>query len=274
MKRGYWLCLVIAGAAPSRAETIMDQMYIIERQEFRAGYGNAIGGELFDGKRYALQLADDFATTRTGCIVTEVEVGNLTFGVEFPADARISFFRDLGGRPAEDAEFSKRASDIGGVLSSRLFDDGIGGVGVRTTVSGLRIPLDPGARYFVDVQVYSGARDWAWTLINDRPTGADTHLRDGPRDEGEGGFGWTTWRPAGEWRLAGDAAYRIEAIPEPRAAGLALLALFRRRHGSTCGSGIVTCQRAGEQSGSRPGRGAPPREPDSSNERGRVACSQ
>jgi hypothetical protein len=200
----------------------MNQMQMVYDQSYDKANGNAIGGENLFGKRSALQNCDDFITTDTGFILTEVEVGNVMFTLNFVDNARVSVFGEVDGRPTEEAVFSARASDLGATVTSHEYAEGVfGGYGIRTTVSGLWIPLEPSTAYYIDVQVYSGPDDWAYTVRSDVVTGTDSFLRDGPADEGEGGYGWTEWRPGAESGFgAGDSAYRVEAVPEPGALAL------------------------------------------------------
>ncbi len=173
------------------------------------------GGDIFSS-RFGLQVGQPFRTTAAEFIITEVEVGNVTFGVAQPTQARVAVFPISGGAPSNTPEYSA----IHAVTRNTTFSDSVFGlVGVRTTVSGLNITLSANTDYLMLVQTIS--RDWAYTAR--RASGADAWLRDGSSFGYQGGYGWTTWRSGRETFGYGEAAYRIEAIPEPTA--LALLAL-------------------------------------------------
>lgn len=206
------IALLLNSCTPTIAETIMDQLGIL-RTDFDFANGNAIGGENLWGRRSAVQVSDDFRTTDAGHVVTEVAVGNLTYSGVLPQDARISIFEKVDDRPAEEALYSARASELGLNVSNEKFTDGVFGLqGVLSTISGLEICLLPNHGYYIDVQVYSTPDDWAYTVRDSIPAGTDSFLRDGPLDEGEGGYGFAEWRSAGDADYgAGDSAYRIEA---------------------------------------------------------------
>ncbi|MCC7292271.1 MAG: hypothetical protein IT449_09450 [Phycisphaerales bacterium] len=208
------LAVALFGSSPVSGENLLDQIRMLDFEEWDRANGNAIGGDEVFGGHFALQVADDFLTTTTGYVITEVEVANLKVYEEDLLDARLSFFRDLGGVPAEEAIFTAKASDLGAIVVNRSFSDGVFGlVGRRTTFSNLDIGLAPSTGYFMCLQVYSGG-DWAFTIRSSfySHNGADSYLRDGPADEGEGGYGWTTWRSGADTDYGpGDSACRIEA---------------------------------------------------------------
>jgi len=212
VKRTTVIALLLNSCSLTLAETIMDQLGIL-RTDFDFANGNAIGGENLWGRRSAVQVSDDFRTTDTGYVVTEVTVGNLTYFGVLPQDARISIFEKVNDRPAEEAVYSARASELGLNVFNERFTDGVFGLqGVLSTISGLEICLLPNHGYYIDVQVYSSPDDWAYTVRDNIPAGTDSFLRDGPLDEGEGGYGFTEWRSSGDADYgAGDSAYRIEA---------------------------------------------------------------
>ncbi|MCC7291484.1 MAG: hypothetical protein IT449_05415 [Phycisphaerales bacterium] len=214
------------------AETIMDQLGIL-RTDFDTANGNAIGGENLWGRRTAIQVADDFRATDTGHVVTEVTVGNLTYFGVLPQDARISIFEKADDRPAEEAVYSARASELGLNVINERFTDGVFGLqGVLSSISGLEICLLPNHEYYLDVQVYSSSDDWAYTVRDNIPAGTDSFLRDGPVNEGEGGYGFTEWRSAGDADYgAGDSAYRIEATSGTCCTGSERIAKARCRAG-------------------------------------------
>jgi len=203
---------VLLGVATATAmpETIMGQ---IDLDYSDTANGNAIGGDDFFGRRLALQVCDDFVTTTTGHVITEVSVANLMWRPDLPTDARICIFAAIEERPSEEPVFTARVSELGLKVSNRRFVDGVFGLeGVQSTVSGLEICLLPDTHYYIDLQVYCGPNDWAYTMRYYILRGTDSFLRDGPTDEGEGGYGFTEWRSAGDaGHGTGDSAYRVEA---------------------------------------------------------------
>jgi hypothetical protein len=221
--------LVVAGlvVGTASAERIMDQMGMIGSQAYDAGNGNHLGGEGIFGSTNDLQLCDDFNTTATGFVINEVEVGNLTFGIAKPAKAWVRIFSDAGGKPSEAAVAEINAN----VTTNTNFTDTIFGlVGVRSTVSGLNIGLNPGTHYYIDVQTQS--TDWAYTARDlNSFNGDDSYGRDGPN--GQGGYFTNTWVSMNNLGFGkGDSAYRVEATPEPTTLGLlalGALGLIRRR---------------------------------------------
>lgn len=216
--------LLLLWPARSLAEPILDQMWIVDRRSYTHGNGNHSGGMLVWGDNYSLELCDDFYTTATGYIITEVEVGNLTFGLERPASAWVSIYEvargsGSGAIPKETALYDARHE----VTTSTPFEDPYFGLsGLKTTISGLSISLSPSTQYFISVQTESG--DWAYTARSyGSSDGADSYMRDNGRNGYHGGYGWTTWRRNhGSFEYA-DSAYRIEAIPEPGSSGLLLM---------------------------------------------------
>jgi hypothetical protein len=177
--------------AHSLGERILDQMRIVDEGRYAAGYGNHSGGLLMFGKNYSLELCDDFVTTSTGYVITEVEVGNLTFGLERPTTAWVSIYEvtEEGG-PMETALYDARHE----VTVNTPFEDRIFGLaGWKTAISALSISLSPNTRYYISVQTESG--DWAYTAVGylDSKT-ANVRIRDNGRNGYQGGYGFTTWR--------------------------------------------------------------------------------
>ncbi|MBK7403230.1 MAG: hypothetical protein IPJ41_01015 [Phycisphaerales bacterium] len=212
------------GATALAQEVLMDQINTTSYDEAR---GNAIGGDnLGNGDCYALQICDDFRTTNTGFILTEVAVANL-FGVGFHSvsDARVSIYADLGGKPAEQAVFSERVSAmhpgpsaVRARFTNEPFDDfQYQFAGVLTTITGLWIPLEPETGYFICVQVDAGPDNWAYSCLEQHTThGSDSFYRDGPPEEGcQGVWGHTTWQAMGDRYVPADVNYRVVAISRP-----------------------------------------------------------
>lgn len=218
MKRLATLVVIGAGLTVASAETLLNNMDMIPHGYSRAN-GNHEGGMLVFGKNYGLQLAQPFKTTATGFVITEVEVGNVTFGVDQPAYAVVAVY------PWRDNTAVYRATHA--VSKNTSFTDSVFGLfGLRSTISGLSISLSPHTDYMIAVQTIDG--DWAYTV--QRP-GLDgfTRTRDHSSFGYQGGYGWTTWRST--WDPT-EAAYRVEAIPEPAVVllvGLGVLSLIGRR---------------------------------------------
>jgi hypothetical protein len=220
--------LLLLGVGTSPAETILNQMDMIEQGRYTQSQGNHAGGGGIFGDNYAQQVSDDFVTTSTGFVVTEVEVGNLTFNGTGYTNAWVSIFPDARGRPAEDPVYDERHT----ITTNTPFSDVIFGFfkGMRSAISGLNIVLSPNTRYWIAIQTEE-YNDWSYTVQDHSGRGQDTHFRDNGRYGYKGGFGHTTWR--GHFDPIA-SAYRIEAVPEPGAAALLVIltgALLRRRLG-------------------------------------------
>src|SRR5688572_20088889 len=159
---GAALVMVVASAA--RPDVIMDQL---DLRSYDAARGNAIGGNnLFgDGPCFALEICDDFRTTASAYIITEVQVANISLEPYYHVtDARVSVYPDLGGFPGEEPVFSERVSRmrpgpaaVRARFTNKFFDDHVyGAEGVLTTVTGLCIPLEPDTGYSICIQVDTG----------------------------------------------------------------------------------------------------------------------
>lgn len=215
-------CVLLSGSAS--ADRIMNQMGMIDDLHYSMAKGNHSGGSGVFRENYSLQLSDDFYTTSTGYVITEVEVGNVTFGVEQPATAWVSIYEVAGGSggsafPRESAVYDARHE----VTRNTKFDDRVFGlVGLKTTISDLNIWLWPNTQYFLSIQTESS--DFAFTALAYRRNGSDSFLRDNGRNGYKGQYGFTTWRSHARVSFeVVDAAYRIEAVPEPVAAALLLM---------------------------------------------------
>jgi hypothetical protein len=222
--------VLLGFSSAAHADVLMDQMDMIHRRIYEWMYGNAIGGDyLGDDGCFATQFCDDFETTVTGYILTQVEVGNLFLEDHYDVtDARVSIYADLGGFPSEEPVYSMRVSEMAarspiaplGIVNADFFDDAWRQhFGVWTTITGLWIPLEPETRYFICIQVDSGEEDWAFTCIErDSEIGADSFVRDGPPEEGCAGQGWfhTDWRAVGSFHSPSTSAYRVVAVGEAR----------------------------------------------------------
>ncbi len=211
MRKVSLLAIIATMVAAAQAGTIYDGMGIIPNGYF-TGYGNHEGGSAIFGKNYGLQLGQEFDTTTKEFILTELEVANLTFGVAQPTQAVVSIYDwDWVNMKPQEVALHR---DIYSVTKNTTFSDSVFGlIGVRSTISGLNIPLNPSTHYVLSIQTVS--RDWAYTAVG---PGKGLWVRDHSSFGYQGGWGFTTWQPRD-----GRAAYRIEAIPEP--AALALLAL-------------------------------------------------
>ncbi len=210
------LAIIGTMAAAAQAGTIYNSLGMIPNGYF-TGNGNHDGGIAIFNANYGLQVGQPIKTTAAEFIITEVEVGNVTFGVEQPSQARVAVFPISGGVPSNTPVYN----NIHNVTKNTTFSDSVFGlIGVRSTVGGLNINLGGAGDFLVLVQTIS--RDWAYTVR--RATGADAWLRDGSSFGYQGGYGFTTWRSGQSSGFGfGEAAYRVEAIPEPTT--LALLAL-------------------------------------------------
>ena len=216
------------GAAASAAlgqEVLLDQIDFVDQDN---AIGNALGGDNVygDGHCIALQVCDDFRTTPTGYIITQVQVANgFIIDYEDVSDLRVCIYPDLGGVPGEDAVYSARVSRAmpgpaaarAVVTNEHFHDDLFNLYGVLTTVSGLWIPLEPDTGYFISIQVDAGPDNWAYTFLDeDGIFGADSYFRDGPPEEGcDGGYGNTTWRAMGDRYEPANVNYRVVAISRP-----------------------------------------------------------
>jgi len=207
------LAIISTMVAAAQAGTIYDSMNMIPNGYF-TGNGNHEGGAAVFGKNYGLAVGQPFTTTTSEFVITEVEVGNVTFGVAQPTQAVVSIY--------EGANWSTQTyRNTHAVTTNTSFSDSVFGlVGLRSTISGLNIALNPNTNYLMVVQTIDG--DWAYTVR--RQSGTDAWMRDQSSFGYQGGYGWTTWRSGAQSGFgAGEAAYRINAVPEPTA--LALLAL-------------------------------------------------
>ena len=214
-------CLMSVSVA---SEVLMDQVNL---RGYDTLTGNAIGGDdLFGGGCFALELSDDFRTTSTAYIVTEVQVANIFLeGPHQVSDARVSVYPDLGGMPGEEAVYSERVSGmrpgpatVRPRVTNEEFDDHVGNLsGVLTTITGLWIPLEPDTGYYICIQVDAGPDNWAYTALDeDEITGSDCYFRDGPPEEGcQGDYGNTTWEAMGSRWNPANVNYRVVAISRP-----------------------------------------------------------
>jgi hypothetical protein len=216
MRRFATTSLLVLFTSVASAETILNQMDIIEEGRYIDDLGNHVGGGgLFD-RNYATQVADDFVTTRTGFVITEVEVGNLTFNGTHYAYAWVSIFPDVRGMPAEEAVYDLRHAVT---INTPFRDDLFGLQGMRSTIGELNIALSPNIRYWIAIQTEE-YNDWSYTAQDQSSRGSTTHYRDNGRYGYEGGYGHTTWRGVFDPTAS---AYRVEAVPEASAVALFLM---------------------------------------------------
>ncbi len=100
------LCVVAAAslASPLAAETLVDQLWIVDDFAYEQGViVSAIGGRLA-GADYDSQVVDDFTVPDPGYTITDVWFDYLCFlGGEAPPASLIEVFPDIGGRPGEIA---------------------------------------------------------------------------------------------------------------------------------------------------------------------------
>jgi hypothetical protein len=214
MRKVSLLAIIATTVAAAQAGTIYNGMGIIPNG-YNTAYGNHEGGIAIFGKNYGLELGQEFYTTTSEFILTELEVANLTFGVAQPTNAIVSIYNwdAVNNKPDENPLFRGTVP----ISKNTSFSDSIFGlVGVRSTISGLSISLSPSTHYVLSIQTIDA--DWAYTAVG---PGKGLWVRDHSSFGYQGGWGFTTWRPK-----EGMAAYRIEAIPEPTALVLLVLGAF------------------------------------------------